>query len=131
MVILIIDDEKNILKYTKSMLEREGHIVHTAEDGVDGAVIINELQTDIDLIICDLNMPRLDGFSLYVWLVSELPEVAASRFVFHTSQCDELDQYEQTENTPKMDKPGEPGEFLRVVRSMLAQRARTPLSVAV
>ena len=59
MKILVVDDEKNLVKGIKFNLEYEGYEVETAEDGAE-AVEKARLGAP-DLIIMDLMMPRIDG----------------------------------------------------------------------
>lgn len=58
--ILIIDDEEALLESMKDMLELKGYTIHAALNGVNGLRICSE--NNIDLIILDLNMPRMDGY---------------------------------------------------------------------
>lgn len=57
--ILVIDDEKDLLGMFLSVLERQGHMVCTADNGLDG-IRIFENET-VDLVITDLMMPHMDG----------------------------------------------------------------------
>ncbi len=57
--ILIIDDEKEILNMTKSILDELGYTTYTADSGREGIKIFNE--NDIDLIILDIKMPDMGG----------------------------------------------------------------------
>ncbi|MCF7877176.1 MAG: response regulator transcription factor [Candidatus Omnitrophica bacterium] len=60
--ILIVEDDKNILKLIKYNLEKEGFSVFTAITGEDGLDIVE--QEDIDLAILDLMLPKMDGLDL-------------------------------------------------------------------
>jgi DNA-binding response OmpR family regulator len=60
--LLIIDDDPSLLDVLVMALEDEGYSVATASDGKQGMAAI-EQQTP-DLVICDVNMPELDGFTL-------------------------------------------------------------------
>lgn len=60
--ILVVDDSVNTREIEKSILEAYGYVVDLAEDGMDAVERIRE--TRYDLIVTDLEMPRLDGFSL-------------------------------------------------------------------
>lgn len=62
--ILIIEDESAIQSVIKSILEDEdkGYEVDLAGDGVEGMKMIKE--TDYDLIICDIKMPKKDGIQV-------------------------------------------------------------------
>ena len=60
--ILLIEDEQDLLKTIRMILEMAGYQVITAEDGIDGLNKARSLKPD--LIILDLMLPRLDGYSL-------------------------------------------------------------------
>lgn len=60
--ILIIDDEQDMLDILRYCLEAEGYEIYTASDGVEGFVKIKDCNPD--LIILDVMMPNLDGWSL-------------------------------------------------------------------
>ena len=59
--ILAIDDEEGILKIIKSALEKEGHNVVTVTDAIS---FPEEDYVKYDLILLDVMMPKIDGFSL-------------------------------------------------------------------
>lgn len=60
--ILIIDDEKAILKVMEMNLQREGYSVFTADNGNDGLKILQE--RDIDVLLLDHQMPDINGLEL-------------------------------------------------------------------
>jgi DNA-binding response OmpR family regulator len=60
--ILIVDDEKLIVKGLKNSLEQQGYIVFAAYNGADAQRIIKE--QEIDFIILDLMLPDTDGMML-------------------------------------------------------------------
>jgi len=60
--ILIIDDEKAILKVMEMNLQREGYSVFTADNGNDGLKILQE--KDIDVLLLDHQMPDINGLEL-------------------------------------------------------------------
>lgn len=59
--ILIVDDEINIRKVVREYAEFEGYEVDEAQDGMEAVEIAKK--EDFDLIIMDVMMPRLDGYS--------------------------------------------------------------------
>lgn len=61
--ILVVDDEDEIATVIAEMLQREGHIAHTAANG--RAALDMLAQRSYDLIISDTKMPVLDGVGLY------------------------------------------------------------------
>lgn len=60
--ILIVDDEKSIRETLKEILEYEKHEVSQAADGEAGWEILS--QGGIDVVLCDIKMPKLDGIGL-------------------------------------------------------------------
>ncbi len=58
--ILAVDDSKTILSMVTQTLERAGYTTLQAEDGIHGLEVLEDGAPD--LIITDINMPRLDGF---------------------------------------------------------------------
>lgn len=67
--LLVVDDEKNLRLVVQKELIRQGHDVETACDGEDGWEML-EAQ-DFDVLLCDINMPRLDGIGLLRRLVEK------------------------------------------------------------
>ncbi len=61
--ILVVDDEKSIREVIKTYAEFEGHEVVEAIDGIDAIEKVKE--EDFDVIVMDIMMPKLDGFSSY------------------------------------------------------------------
>lgn len=59
--ILIVDDEINIRKVVREYAEFEGYEVTEAENGMEAVNLCHD--NDYDLIIMDVMMPRLDGYS--------------------------------------------------------------------
>ena len=58
--ILIVDDEETVCAAMRELLELKGYSVIEANNGVTGLKLCAE--TPVDLIILDLNMPRMDGY---------------------------------------------------------------------
>ncbi|SHE56680.1 two-component system, chemotaxis family, response regulator CheY [Marinitoga hydrogenitolerans DSM 16785] len=61
--VLIIDDSKMTRSYHASILKSAGYEIYEAEDGAKALDILYR-EDKIDIILTDLNMPNLDGFSL-------------------------------------------------------------------
>lgn len=60
--LLVVDDEKNLRLVVQKELTRQGHDVECAEDGEAAWQLLEE--QDFDVLLCDINMPRLDGMAL-------------------------------------------------------------------
>ena len=59
--ILLVDDEENIRRMIREYAEFLGHEVTEAADGMEAVSVCRE--KDFDIIIMDIMMPRMDGFS--------------------------------------------------------------------
>jgi two-component system, chemotaxis family, sensor kinase CheA len=60
--ILVVDDSLNTREIEKSILEAHGYEVDLAADGIEGLAMAKDRQ--YDMIVTDVDMPRMDGFSL-------------------------------------------------------------------
>ncbi|MFA7604994.1 MAG: Hpt domain-containing protein [Rhodocyclaceae bacterium] len=60
--VMIVDDSLTVRKITGRLLEREGYRVTTAKDGADALEKL--IETLPDVILSDIEMPRMDGFDL-------------------------------------------------------------------
>ena len=87
--ILLVEDEKNIVKVVAYNLEREGYQVITARDGEEGlAKARKELP---DLILLDLMLPKLDGLDLCRQLKAD-PKNARIPIIMLTAKTQEADR---------------------------------------
>ena len=62
MKILVVDDEKLLVKGIKYNLEQEGYQVITAFDGEEAVRLAHD--ASVDLILLDIMLPKLDGLSV-------------------------------------------------------------------
>lgn len=69
MRVLIIEDEKSLLKIISQRLRTEGYYIDTASNGEDGLYCTKI--AEYDLIVLDLMLPRMDGITLLKHLRSE------------------------------------------------------------
>lgn len=60
--ILVVDDEADIVRVVVKIMESRGHTVEIALDGLEA---IERIKADLpDVVILDLNLPKLDGFEV-------------------------------------------------------------------
>jgi CheY-like chemotaxis protein len=86
--ILLIEDNPEIRENISEILELDGYQVLSAENGKIGLELATHEKPD--LIICDIMMPILDGYSV-LHLLSKNPETANIPFIFLTAKADRSD----------------------------------------
>jgi two-component system cell cycle sensor histidine kinase/response regulator CckA len=59
--LLLVDDEASLVEVAQRLLQRLGYRVFTAMDGIEALQLFEDRQGQIDLVILDLSMPRMDG----------------------------------------------------------------------
>lgn len=86
--LLIIEDQAPMRRNIALMLQMEGYVVCTAENGRIGLEVARKEKPD--LILCDVMMPELDGYGV-VQALREDAEFATTPFVFLTAKSDRSD----------------------------------------
>jgi CheY-like chemotaxis protein len=61
--VLVVDDSFTLRELQRRMLERAGYQVVLAEDGQEALTVL-DAESDIELLVTDIDMPELDGFGL-------------------------------------------------------------------
>jgi type II secretory ATPase GspE/PulE/Tfp pilus assembly ATPase PilB-like protein/CheY-like chemotaxis protein len=84
--VLLVDDEDQLRRVMRDLLEREGYVVTEARDGVEALDQIDRHAPDI--IVLDLNLPGLDGYGVLSHLRSR-PATVDIPVVVLTAQGDE------------------------------------------
>jgi DNA-binding response OmpR family regulator len=120
--ILLVEDEPTLSETLRYNLEREGYTVLTAADGVHGLELARREQPD--LLILDIMLPRLDGFSVCRILrqESDVP------ILMLTARQDEVDRIAGLElgADDYVAKPFSLGELLARVRAIRRRTDRQP-----
>lgn len=86
--ILLIEDNLNVRETTKEILELADYEVITAENGKQG--VESAKSNKIDLIICDIMMPDLDGYGV-LSILNRNPETSTIPFIFLTAKTEKSD----------------------------------------
>jgi CheY-like chemotaxis protein len=86
--ILVIDDEPTLREEIVELLTFEDYEAVGAPDGRTG--IDYALNNEMDLILCDLTMPGLDGYAVLAELRSQ-PKTASIPFIFMTARATQED----------------------------------------
>jgi len=120
--ILVVDDEKKIREVVREYAEFEGYQVTEAENGM---VAIEKVRlNDYDVIIMDIMMPRLDGFSACkeIRKIKEIPVIMLSA---RGEEYDKLFGFELGIDDYIV-KPFSPKELLARVKVAIKRNASTP-----
>lgn len=84
-VILIVEDDENIMNNLVELLSSEGYEVITGSDGTEGVEAIKK--TKPDLIICDIMMPKMNGYEFHKFVKSDF-DTKFIPFIFLTAHSD-------------------------------------------
>ena len=80
---MVVDDSITVRKVTARLLERNNFNVITAKDGLDASSQLQDARPDI--ILLDIEMPRMDGFEL-AGIVRSEPELKDIPIIMITSR---------------------------------------------
>ena len=75
--VLIVDDHQMIRDGVKSLLyDTEGiHVTAEAENGKEAIVILEDENSLVDLILMDINMPKMDGIEATKYITQQFPDI--------------------------------------------------------
>jgi len=117
--IMVIDDSNSMRALIKQTLITAGHTVIEAIDGLDALEKLGAAK--IDMFLCDVNMPRLDGLAL----VKRLRALAPSKFspiLMLTTEVDPEKKRVAKEAgaTGWLVKPFQPDQLLSTIQRVLS-----------
>lgn len=118
--ILIIDDDLLIRESLRDVLESQGFQTITAENGKTGLHLA--AQCPLDLILCDVKMPEMDGYAV-LQALRQMPTMQTIPFIFLTARADKLDlrQGMNLGADDYLNKPCTIEELLAALNSRLAK----------
>ena len=90
--ILVVDNSALVRLYCRDVLEKAGFEVEQAINGIEAMEKV--LEQVFDLVIVDVNMPRMDGFSFIRLLRGSAPDVATLPALVVTSEAGPQDREE-------------------------------------
>ena len=115
-VILVADDEALVRNLVTLLLQQDGHLVLSAANGHEGLELSRRYPGTIDLVITDVQMPRLNGTDLCAHLVKERPGIKA----LVMSGADMSEIVSQNINLLFLPKPFDGKTLIARVRAILA-----------
>jgi len=115
--VLVVDDEPVIREMLMLILERNGFAVVSAANGAQGLHKYRLYKDDIELVICDVAMPEMDGPTLIERLLKERPELP---IIMMSDQSDSIDLGSHP-NMRFIPKPFDLSRLLSTARSLISQ----------
>ena len=117
--ILIVDDSKTIRNLVAFIMKKEGFQVTMAEDGLDGLEKLYSSE-HVDLIVSDINMPRMDGFT-FIKTVREQEAYRDVPIVVLSTEGKEQDIQQGISLGANlyMVKPAQPEKMMKNIRMLL------------
>ena len=118
--ILTVDDSASVRMAIRIALTRAGYTVSEASDGADG--LAKAKSQHFDMIVTDLNMPRMDGLTM-IRELRKLPGQAGIPIIFVTTESDgEIKaQAKAAGATGWLVKPFQSDQIARVARKVLGR----------
>lgn len=74
-VILVVEDEIPMLNLLKKILNDAGYRVLTAKDGIEAIDVYSRHRDEVDLVLCDMALPKLGGWTVFLALRERNPNV--------------------------------------------------------
>ncbi len=119
--ILLIDDEVDLLETIQYQFESKGFEVITAQDGLEG---LERLKTDSpDLIILDMNMPRMNGVEFYQNICGESGKPSHPVLVL-TARANMEQLFRELDIDGFMSKPFDIDQLVKEADTIIKKRSR-------
>ena len=117
--VLVVEDETALRRLLCMSLERRKHKVLAAKDGAEALELFREYASQVQLIITDLMMPRMDGLALKRNIAALNPQV---KFLFMSGYAEEIVEQHRgsLEGCGFLEKPFLPEELAEKVSQLLA-----------
>jgi two-component system chemotaxis response regulator CheY len=117
--VLVVDDAATVRMYHRGILEFAGYMVEEALNGIEA--LEKALETPFDLLLVDINMPRLDGFGFLKELRRQpIPQPPAIMVSTEAAAGDEKSAYRAGASCYLL-KPVRPAQLLAHARLMLGE----------
>ena len=120
--ILIVEDERNMQEIIARYMQRGGHSCFTADDGMDALLMLKN--NPVDLMILDIMMPHLDGFSVCK-MAREISNLPIIMLTAKSNEDDKLRGYDLGADD-YMTKPFSPKVLLAKANALLRRSSALP-----
>jgi two-component system, cell cycle sensor histidine kinase and response regulator CckA len=123
--ILVVDDEPQIRGLIRDVLANESYRVLEAGDGLQAIEICEQEGVNIDLLLTDIVMPKLDGIELTRRICAKLPQ---TQVIFMSGKCDTgmVEREVQQRGFGFIKKPFAIDKLLETIRRALEAERKSP-----
>ena len=120
--VLVVDDNKELAQTYQQLLEAFGHRATTAGDGEAALQFIRE--NEVDAILCDISMPRLEGDQFYEAAERARPGIGR-RFIFLTGHVNHprFGPFLKSGKVRVLYKPVPIANLLEALKALMAETA--------
>jgi chemosensory pili system protein ChpA (sensor histidine kinase/response regulator) len=128
-MVMVVDDSLTVRKVTGRLLEREGYRVLAAKDGVDA---LEQIKAQLpDLMLVDIEMPRMDGFELAMRLRQDARTAAVPIVIISSRTADKhRSRAQQIGVNAFLGKPYQEAEILAQLARYAPRREQQPAAAA-
>ncbi|MDX1504083.1 MAG: Hpt domain-containing protein [Spongiibacter sp.] len=120
--VMVVDDSVTVRKVTSRLLERQQIKVSLARDGLEAVNLLQEMETLPDVLLLDIEMPRMDGFEVASRLRSS-PRLASIAIIMISSRTGQ--KHRQRASSLGVDrflgKPYQEIQLLKAIEEVLAK----------
>jgi CheY-like chemotaxis protein/nitrogen-specific signal transduction histidine kinase len=120
--VLVAEDDDKVRDLLRELLELQGFEVLEAASGPKALEVLDQSGKNIDLLLADIVMPGMDGYTLSVHARERIPDLPVIYMSGYTEN-DQLREAVQTARAEFLQKPFSPVEFIEKVKQLLGQPA--------
>lgn len=118
--ILVVDDEPDVRKSVRLTLTKAGFNVVEAEDGEKGIKAIKDNALSLDTIICDIQMPKVNGLEAIAYFRSQFPSVPVIVLTGHPNLEGATNMFKQGV-VDYVSKPADPEKLTAAVKKAVKE----------
>jgi CheY-like chemotaxis protein len=122
--VLVVDDEPSVRRFACRVLSQAGYGVREAADGLDALSLVRSGMTDLDVVVSDIVMPRMNGVELLQSLSLERPRLPV--ILMSGYDMKQLSRLGIVSPCGVLSKPFPPEMLLAEVRRCIALEASGP-----
>ena len=122
--VLVVDDEPSVRRFACRVLHEAGYQVREAADGLDALSLIRSGVVDLDAVVSDIVMPRMNGVELLQSLSLEHPRLPV--ILMSGYDMNQLTRLGIVSPCGVLSKPFPPDQLLAEVRRCIALEASGP-----